>query len=88
MKYVASRLRKIVIDHHTWLLRVPTPTIDMVSQINNLSLLIYCNKYQESKRKQQMPLHTDIEYQQQKTETKVGSPTLEVWLRQPLVNLR
>ena len=69
MEYVASRLRKIVIDHHPWLLR--DPTIDMVSQTNSLSPLIYCNKYQELKRKQQMPLHTDIEYQQ--TRTKVNA---------------
>ena len=80
MEYVASRLRKIVIDHHPWLLR--DPTIDMVSQTNSFSPLIYCNKYQECKRKQQMPLHTDIEYQQKKTEMNVNGCTTSrsIWV--------
>ena len=57
MAFVSRTLFSIVTDHHPWLLL--DETIDMKSQSNQLSPLLYFNKYNDVKKKLQMPLHND-----------------------------
>ena len=60
MEFISRTLFSIVINHHPWLLL--DKTVDMKPQSNQLSPLLYFNKYNEVKKKEQMPLHNDNLY--------------------------
>ena len=71
MEFVSTRLRQIIIERHPWLLF--DDTINMRVPTNHMTSLIYANKYQDMKSKEQMPPHTDIAYEYRHREDKNGN---------------
>ena len=65
MAFISKVLFFIVAKHHPWLL--DDKTVDMKSSSTQLSPLLYFNKNNDVKKKEQMPLHNDNLYK------KVGS---------------
>ena len=62
--YIAKRVKEVVLEVCPYLIH--DPTVDMESESNTCSTLIYCNKYEECARKEQMPLHNDTLYKKGK----------------------
>lgn len=70
MEFVSIRLRQIILERHPWLLY--DPSVNMAVPTNHMTSLVYTNKYQQVKKKEQMPLHTDMAYEKRHLVDKSG----------------
>jgi len=80
MEFVSTRLRRIIFERHPWLL--DDDTVNTRVPTNHMTSLVYANKYQDMKSKEQMPPHTDIAYELRHREDKNGDKIgrRKVWL--------